>query len=378
MEMGSYVGIQVNLSPLSGEQSKSICQQLEYISNNLGDCYSSSECPLPNTMACERETVEIFATQLGLEVEECWGYIGGGSSLGNLQGMWIGKTLHPDATLVFSAAAHYSVYKFASLLGFKKICIVDATSYGQINTVDLQKKIYGETDIVAVLTAGTTMTGAFDPVDECIRILKNKAINFYFHLDAALGGAMVNFIDSSELKQNPNDFTFQNDSISSLTVSVHKIIGCSVPANVFICRNSVIDKFKNKVNSIPYLENIKDVTLYGSRDGFRVSLVHARLKDIGENSIQRIVNNSLENCRFLVEELCRSGVPAFRVPGGIAAVMPRSSLENGVCEDDLHDFVNKYHLVCDDAYYHVYVMEHVNRHICEEIISNIKHMKGVF
>lgn len=91
-----FIGLQTNLLPL--EVSPHTIEQLKYVSNNLGDCYEPEKCPIPNTMHQERWAVEKVAAWLDLPSKECWGYIGGGSTLGNLQGMWMGATLVPNAT----------------------------------------------------------------------------------------------------------------------------------------------------------------------------------------------------------------------------------------------------------------------------------------
>lgn len=370
-----HVGIQVNLSPLDDVlDDKANIAKLRYLTNNLGDCYETDVCPLPNSMNAEKTSVELFASWLGLSHEDCWGYIGGGSSLGNLQGMWIGKELYPDSTLIFSKSAHYSIYKFASLLGFRKIIVIDTHFSGEMDVGQFKEKTSNEKSIVVVFTAGTTMTSGYDPIKECIKAMDDNNCNeYYIHLDAALGGAVTPFISRKELQQDPDDFSFKNKNISSITVSTHKVLGSPMPANLFIARKSVIDGFKEKVTSIPYLSHIKDITVYGSRDGFRASTIYSRLINVGRNGLKEIVQRSFVNCTYLLDELRFIGLTsAFRVSGGLAVVIPRELLNEKISKKDLAYIERKYHLVKDDCYYHIYVMNHVDNDLCKEIIRDFE------
>lgn len=369
-----HIGVQVNLSDLNDSSvGKYNVEKLRHLINNLGDCYEHSACPLPNTMNLEKDSVELFASWLHLSKEQCWGYIGGGSTLGNLQGMWIGKTMYPNATLILSQSAHYSIYKFANLIGFHKVKVVNAKHTGEIDAFDFSEKISNEREVVIVFTSGTTMTSAYDPINECVKLLRDKCKKYYIHLDAALGGAITPFISMEELQQDPSDFSFKNPDISSMTVSIHKVIGSPMPANIFIARKYIIDNFKCKVTSIPYLSDIKDVTIYGSRDGFRASIVHSRLLSLGQDTIREIVCKSITTCIYLLDEIKAIGLTsAFRVPGGLAVVIPLVQMKEKISKKDLEYIEGKYHLVKDQTYYHIYVMAHVDITLCNEIIFDLK------
>ncbi|WP_114191825.1 pyridoxal-dependent decarboxylase [Edaphovirga cremea] len=365
-----YIGVQVNLSPLDS-LSQNMAPALRYLTNNLGDCYQSQHCPLPNSMDDECEAVEIMATLLGLPKDECWGYIGGGSTLGNLQGMWIGRTLYPDATLVFSKSAHYSIYKFASLLGFTQVKIINDTPSGAIDLADFQAKISPDEDIVMVLTAGTTMTCAYDPIDRCVELLSKNNSRIYLHLDAALGGFVIPYIDESILNTPTAEYTFSNPAISSVTVSTHKVLGTPMPANIFVCRKEIAEKFKCCVNEVPYLGQIKDITVYGSRDGFRASTVLSRLKEMQSSRLYDLVHGSLEKIDFIIRKLQKMGLEnVFTNPAGLAVVMSLATFQSRFYQEGQQFLKEKYHLVQDNHYLHLYVMGHVSQAICAEFLDD--------
>ncbi|WP_175924280.1 pyridoxal-dependent decarboxylase [Burkholderia latens] len=363
-----YTGIQVNLAPLplsSGDRAL-----LNRLRNNLGDCYEPDRCPLPNTMAQERAAVERVAQWLNLPASECWGYIGGGSTLGNLQGMWMGATLLDYPTLVFSKAAHYSVVKFAGALHFSRVKIINAHPTGELDLDDLRRQIMPGERIVLILTAGTTMTSAYDPVAACVEILDEKRCPFYLHLDAALGGLVVPFLQMTQFPRKA-DYTFGHPAISSLTVSTHKVLGTPMPANLFIARQAVVEEFKANIHAIPYLSNLKDITVYGSRDGFRAAMVHRRLQSTGEEVIRRWVATGVELASFVAHELRAYGYSgAFASPGGLATVIPLADFARLICPADRQRLIDKYHLVQDDQVVHIYMMGHVDRNTCEEFLTD--------
>ncbi|KWB82940.1 pyridoxal-dependent decarboxylase [Burkholderia ubonensis] len=363
-----YTGIQVNLSPLAVSEQESA--RLAFLTNNLGDCYEPELCPLPNTMTQEREAVEAVAGWLDLPAGDCWGYIGGGSTLGNLQGMWMGAALMRDATLVFSKAAHYSVYKFASALNFRRVKIIDALPTGEIDPHDLERQVEHGEAIVLVLTAGTTMTSAYDAVGSCVEVLSVNECPFYLHLDAALGGFVVPFLSEEQLP-NKYDYTFRHPAISSMTISTHKVLGTPMPANIFIARQSVVDRFKTVVNGVPYLGDLRDITVYGSRDGFRATVVYNRLKGINHDIVRNWVVTGVSQAHQVAQALRERGVDgAFAVPGGLATVIPLHSFERTFDVQHRQYLIDKYHLVQDARVIHMYMMSHVTPAICDEFMSD--------
>ncbi|MGM5630171.1 pyridoxal-dependent decarboxylase [Apibacter raozihei] len=368
-----YLGIQVNLSEI--HVSERILSRLNHLTNNLGDCYLEENCPLPNTMEEEREAVELMGNILDLPKDDCWGYVGEGSSLGNLQGMWMGSLLLSDATLVFSESAHYSIYKFAACLKFKKIKIIKSQVNGEMDLHDLYDKIEENEKVVIILTAGTTMTSAYDPVEDCMDILKSKSCEFYFHLDAALGGMIIPFL-SQEQFPSKNDFTFRNKDISSMTVSMHKVLGSPMPANIFLARQQVVKDFKNKANSISYFNNMNDITVYGSRDGFRATVICELMKDLDATLMKNRLTANIGKVEKIVFELQCMGVEnAFSQQGGLAVVIPLHSFNEVLTEEQQFWLQKKYSLIKSSTVVHIYIMDHVSDSICDELISDFKMLK---
>ncbi|WP_128330190.1 aminotransferase class V-fold PLP-dependent enzyme [Apibacter sp. HY039] len=368
-----YLGIQVNLSEIN--VSDKMVARLNYLTNNLGDCYLEEDCPLPNTMDEERQAVEKVAHVLDLTKEECWGYVGEGSSLGNLQGMWMGSLIVDNATFVFSDSAHYSIFKFAASLKFNKVKVIKSHLNGEIDLEDLDQQIEKNEKVVMVLTAGTTMTSAYDPVEDCLNILKSKSCEFYFHLDAALGGMIVPFLSEQQFPSK-NDFTFKNKDISSMTVSMHKVLGSPMPANIFLARQQVVKDFKNKANTISYFNNMDDITVYGSRDGFRASVINELLQDLNHEIMNNRLTVNLGKVEKMVFNLKCMGIEdAFCQEGGLAVVIPLNTFAKIFNQQHQKQLIEKYKLVKSNTLLHIYIMDHVSDSICDELISDFKMLK---
>lgn len=115
-----------------------------------------------------------------------------------------------------------------------------------------------------------------------------------------------------------------------MTVSLHKVIGKPMPANVFIARKSVYDDFKYRVNKLAIFHGKEDVTIYGSRDGFRAQVVYSRLKSISPKKIESWVNTGNQLAGYLAEKIRQElGVSHFYcASAGLSAFFSKSDSTN--------------------------------------------------
>lgn len=86
------------------------------------------------------------------------------------------------------------------------------------------------------------------------------ALKYYVHVDGALFGLMLPFVNEMDSKAPIISF---NKNIDSISVSGHKFIGAPVPCGVVVTRKSHMSKV---TMDIEYL-NSKDATIMGSRNG---------------------------------------------------------------------------------------------------------------
>ncbi len=95
-----------------------------------------------------------------------------------------------------SEQAHYSLETSANLLGIgsRLVYKVRSDDQGRMIPEDLENKINesvsrGEVPFFVAATAGTTMLGAFDPIEEVAALAHQYGL--WMHVDGALGGSLI-------------------------------------------------------------------------------------------------------------------------------------------------------------------------------------------
>ncbi|XP_047388574.1 acidic amino acid decarboxylase GADL1 isoform X4 [Sciurus carolinensis] len=97
----------------------------------------------------------------------------------------------PRLILFTSAECHYSMKKAASFLGIgtQNVCFVETDGRGKMIPEELEKQIWqarkeGTTPFLVCATSGTTVLGAFDPLDEIADICERHGL--WLHVDDLL------------------------------------------------------------------------------------------------------------------------------------------------------------------------------------------------
>jgi glutamate/tyrosine decarboxylase-like PLP-dependent enzyme len=153
----------------------------------------------PFAIEAEKKVIDWLAPFFGMN----GGHMCSGSTIANLTALWAARDAKGIKKVIASKAAHISIEKAARILGlpYEQIAI---NSNGQIEP----DKIGDITKACLVLTAGTTATGAIDPLD-----LAGKAK--WSHVDAAWAGP---------LRLSPTHAHLLDgiDEADSVAVSAHK------------------------------------------------------------------------------------------------------------------------------------------------------------
>lgn len=133
--------------------------------------------------AMEKEAVAAIAGLLGWDAH--LGHLTSGGTMANLEALWVAGRLNPDLTIVASEQAHYTHGRLTDVLGlpFQTVpCDTDSRM-----DVDELERMLGKGDTgVVVATAGTTGTGAVDPLPKILEL--REQYGFRLHVDAAYGG----------------------------------------------------------------------------------------------------------------------------------------------------------------------------------------------
>jgi aromatic-L-amino-acid decarboxylase len=188
-----YLGL-VNSSPLP---AATLADLLISALNNNGGAFHQG----PAMTACEEEVVRLFLHLFGLPAGSD-GMILPGGTLANLQAMVLARArAFPDGELrqprvYTSEAAHFSVARAAYVAGVPEAAIIAIPMRGRGEMVPealadrvRQDRREGAIPVAVVATAGTTGTGAIDPLSAIADICSQEQV--WFHVDACYGGASI-------------------------------------------------------------------------------------------------------------------------------------------------------------------------------------------
>jgi L-2,4-diaminobutyrate decarboxylase len=131
----------------------------------------------PSTSPIAREVEELVIAWLAPFFVMKGGHMTGGSTLANLTALWAARECVGIQEVITSESAHVSVAKAAHLLGLR-CTMVRSNRAGALIASELPERIKSA---ALVLTAGTTSTGAIDPLE-----FSGQAA--WTHVDAAWAG----------------------------------------------------------------------------------------------------------------------------------------------------------------------------------------------
>ena len=179
---------------------------------------------------------------------EIAGFVGGegtfttGGSLSNLLAIAIARNEaearqlgRPRLALYTSTESHYSVPKAVTLLGFGRGATrkIACDEQGRMIPSALAATLRADIDdgicpVMINATAGTTVMGAFDPIDELADIAREYGV--WLHADGAWGGALL-------LVPEVRRRLFAGlERCDSLTWDAHKLMGVPLTCSVVLLR----------------------------------------------------------------------------------------------------------------------------------------------
>lgn len=285
-----------------------------YLLNNVGDPFVDG-AGRAHTKDLERQVVTTFADLLGAPPGDRWGYVTSGGTEGNLSGLHLARSVYPEGTVYYSAAAHYSIAKIVERLRMPSVT-VRANARGEVDYLDLRAELRQRRDRPAIIvaTVGSTMTEAVDDVGTIRALLRDLAFrDAYVHADAALAG-----IPLALLERDQRPAFDLADGADSLTISGHKFIGSPFPCGVLLTRLSLRNRVGRHVDYIGSM----DSTIGGSRSGHAPLLLWYTTHRYGLEGLRRRAELARELAAYAVDRLNAVGVAAWRHPHAFTVVFP--------------------------------------------------------
>ncbi|KAK3574678.1 hypothetical protein QTP86_012451 [Hemibagrus guttatus] len=142
------------------------------------------------------------------------------------------------ASTCLSICSHYSIAKAGAALGFGKenVILLSTDERGRVIPADLEAKIInakqkGYVPLFVNATAGTTVFGAFDPINDIADICEKY--NVWLHVDGAWGGSLLM---SRKHRHKLNGVERAN----SVTWNPHKMMGVPLQCSAILVREKGI------------------------------------------------------------------------------------------------------------------------------------------
>ena len=161
--------------------------------------------------------------------------------------------------IFISSAAHYSMKKACAVLGMgtDALITVPADAHGKMSVSGLELAIKatrakGEVALLVCATAGTTVLGAFDPIEEIATIC--EAENIWLHVDGAWGGPALFSTKARRLLRGI-------ERADSFGFDAHKLFGASLTSSFFVHQHGDILLRANDVSDDGYLFHSEDSVL---------------------------------------------------------------------------------------------------------------------
>lgn len=330
---------------------------------NVGDPYKT-DWDMLNTDYFEQKAIDFIAESFGFD-ENHWGVIANGGTDGNMHGIYFGrKALAAKSNLppilYVSKEAHYSLKKIGDIQNIE-VRTINAHEMGEMDTQDFADKLDTSKPALVAIAIGGTFKGAIDNQKEIDAVLKaKKPVAYYRHLDVALFGGYLPYLDNKEANNIVNAAEMDFDSIA---VSGHKFLSLNEPAGIFVCHKDILNCVSN--TPIPYLKGVIP-TISCSRSGFDALKLYWRLMSVGKNGLKEQANHSMAMAVLLEEELKNANVKAWR-----------NKFSNTVFfERPKEEIVKKYALACnDDEHFgklsHIVAMQYFDKKLIKQIVADI-------
>lgn len=264
-----------------------------FIETNLGD-----PGLFKGTAIMEEEVISSLGELLHLN--NASGHIVTGGTEANIMAMCVAKYLFELRSnnvpeVILPKSAHFSFKKIISMLSLKPVYVPLTDEY----KMDVSKieGLITENTMAIVAIAGTTELGMIDDIEEISRIASSR--NIYLHVDAALGGFMIPFMNNDN--SNKLNFDFKCEGVTSMTIDPHKMGLAPVPAGGIIFRHR--EHLELLAVKTPYLTKDNQTTIVGTRTGAATAATWTLLNYYGKEGYREIVKKTLDLTKYTYKKL---------------------------------------------------------------------------
>ncbi|XP_032124289.1 acidic amino acid decarboxylase GADL1 [Sapajus apella] len=216
----------------------------------------------------------------------------------------------PRLILFTSAECHYSMKKAASFLGIgtENVCFVETDGRGKMIPEELEKKVWqarkeGAAPFLVCATSGTTVLGAFDPLDEIADICERHSL--WLHVDASWGGSAL-------MSRKHRKLLHGIHRADSVAWNPHKMLMAGIQCCALLVKDNsdLLKKCysakasylfqQDKFYDVSYDTGDKSIQCSRRPDAFKFWMTWKALGTLG---LEERVNRALALSRYLVDEI---------------------------------------------------------------------------
>uniref|UniRef100_A0A3Q4GP28 Glutamate decarboxylase like 1 n=1 Tax=Neolamprologus brichardi TaxID=32507 RepID=A0A3Q4GP28_NEOBR len=264
---------------------------------------------------------------------ELIGWKDGGDGIFNA-GIINGLSAAPRLVMFTSQECHYSISKAAALLGIgtKNVYAIPSDERGKMIPSALEEQILsakseGAVPFMVNATAGTTVLGAFDPIDVIADICEKH--NLWLHVDACWGGAALLSSKHKHLLKGIH-------RADSVAWNPHKMLMACLQCSAFMVRDktSLLQRChsarasylfqQDKFYDVSYDTGDKSVQCSRKPDAFKIWLMW---KALGSRELEQRVDRALAMAGYLAEEIKKR--EGFRLLMEVAPVIKERMMKKG-------------------------------------------------
>ncbi|XP_010891028.1 acidic amino acid decarboxylase GADL1 [Esox lucius] len=222
----------------------------------------------------------------------------------------LGLSAMPRLVMFTSEECHYSVAKAAAFLGIgtKNVYVIRSDKRGKMIPAEFEKQVQRAKDEGALpfmvnATAGTTILGAFDPLEEIADICERHSL--WMHVDACWGGAALMSNQHRHLLKGIH-------RADSVAWNPHKMLLAGLQCCAFMVRGQtdILQRChsanasylfqQDKFYDISYDTGDKSIQCSRKPDAFKFWLMW---KALGTKGLEERVDRALAMARYLAEEI---------------------------------------------------------------------------
>lgn len=243
-----------------------------------------------------------------------------GGSYNNLQALWQARDQdgHNRSTVYASQACHYSIAKACRILGLE-LQLIETDDREQMLVDKLAQACADKPPLAVVLTAGTPVSGGWDPLDEALELAGQTGS--WVHIDAAWGGALWT-LETASLRS-------VSGQADSLGFDPHKALFQPRPCSVYFSRHEL-----SATQETAYLRDAPKDRLAGSHGAELFLPLWLNLQMLGQQWFTEQTRQRLAQADLFARQLSQltDGLVLNNGNGIICFSAPVGALQNLVAD----------------------------------------------